>query len=405
LMVVDVERGTERALTEGSAEEIRPVLSADGRLAAFASNRDGKWAIYVAPLDRAPVRDPILVGFVDENAITGRRGQRYDWWTSTGMLTIPLSHDGNNIYRLPVDPTTGRATGAPQRLTQDAPRNFGPAVSPDGSQIAYQYRNGSKAGIALMDAAGVSERPVIELQGNLPIHWRSADEILYYNFAAPSGERPAITTYNVKTGLKTPVARVEGLYWQYVPSRNAIVHSHPGGGGPRAGNRLKIWSIADGTDRDVASIDFLVPWWSVSPDGRRIAFSVARNADTSGVQCELALMSIDGVREKTLMGNDGRATQFGSDPSICGIPTSWSPDGRFLLVNTTTKGARVVNVETGEAWPLHSAIDTQNWDARSWSPDGKFIAMTFSSSRVERLAWEGVTYEAVTRLLTRSARR
>ena len=101
-------------------------------------------------------------------------------------------------------------------------------------------------------------------------------------------------------------------------------------------------------------------------------------------------MTLDGVRGKTLM----------SDAGPCGVAVSWSPDGRFLLVNTTSKGPYVVNVDSAEAWPLHESMTSQDWYAWTWSPDGSFVTLAYSTTRLERLAWDGVTYEAVSRLLS-----
>ena len=76
---------------------------------------------------------------------------------------------------------------------------------------------------------------------------------------------------------------------------------------------------------------------------------------------------------------------------------SWSPDGKYLVVNTERSPA-VWNVDTGESWPLHKDVNQPGWDTGSWAPDGSFIALTQSTTRVERAAWDGVTAEAVARL-------
>lgn len=398
LLLVDLATRAERPITTGSAEEGRPILvSPDGRVVAFASNPDGKWGMYVAPLDQIPVRAPLRIGDVDPTAFARAAGQRQSWWLANGQLSLVSANYTGDVFRVEMDRATGRATSAPQRLTQDAPWNTGGVVSPDGRQIAYSYFRGPKSGFAVMDADGLNERPLVDLSGVLPLGWRAPGEILFYDFAAPKGQKPEITVYDLKTGAQKPLAQLTGLYWKYVPARQEILHSHPGGGGPRAGLVLRARSLVTGADRDVATIDNLAPWYSASPDGRYIAYTVtAPGDDTSRMECEVALMTIEGARDKVLVPKQ----------RPCAIPNAWSPDGRFLLLTIAGEGARVLEVESTRSWPLHPDVktDLQNpawprWEANSWSPDGSFVLLTFSQRRVERIAWEGVTYEAVVKLM------
>lgn len=397
LLLIDVATRAERPITTGSAEEGRPILvSADGRLVAFASNPEGKWGLYVAPLDRIPVRDPLRLGDIDPTAFARAAGQRQSWWLRNGELSLVSANRTGDVFRVQMDRATGRAMAAPQRLTQDAPWNTGGVVSPDGRHIAYWYFRGPKSGFAVMDADGLNERPLVDQSGVLPLGWRGPHEILFYDFATAGGQKPAITVYDLSTGTQKPLAQVAGLYWKYVPARLEILHSHPGGGGPRAGLVLQARSLADGTDREVATIDNLVPWIAVSADGGSIAYAVTTSGETSRAECEVALMTIEGKRDRVLVPMQ----------RPCLIPNAWSPDGRFLLLTAITEGPRVMEVETGRSWPLHAGAKTDfqdptwpRWEANSWSPDGSFVVLTYSRRRVERIAWEGVTYEAVTRVM------
>jgi len=82
----------------------------------------------------------------------------------------------------------------------------------------------------------------------------------------------------------------------------------------------------------------------------------------------------------------------------CARPMSWSPDGRFLMLGAQ-QGPRMVDVESGEGWPVLESMSQRGWDAGTWAPDGSFITLTHSSTRAERLAWDGVTYDAVKKLM------
>src|SRR5262249_51805473 len=151
----------ETPLTTGSGIEKDLTLSVDQRIVVFASNRDGRWAEYVAPLDAIPVSDPVRLAYLDgDPADLPRDGIR---WTSSGRLILGYSTLDQNIYRINIDPSSGRATSRPERLTQDAPRNQNPSISPDSKHIAYVLHSGGRQRLAVMDANGSNERPIADL--------------------------------------------------------------------------------------------------------------------------------------------------------------------------------------------------------------------------------------------------
>jgi Tol biopolymer transport system component len=390
LVLRNVASGLEQAVTAGSGEESGPIVSADGRLVAFSSNVDGHWAIYVAPLDRLPVRSPAKISIISDDSVPPRGGGMAPWWTQDGLLTLRVSHGEANVYRVDMNAATGRATDSPIRLTQDMPASLAPSTNPDATRIVYFYRKGTSGGIAVMKADGSSERPLIEQGGRLALFWRSSEEILFRNFGAPGASTSTIAALNVDTGALTDVVKVDGLYWSYLPARSEIVHLYPKGGGFARGAELKVYSLADGKDRVVATIDFLGPYLAVSPDGRHIAYFVApTGAAADG--CELALMNISGAREKVLVP---------FKKSECVGAASWSPDGRFLLLNAPA-GPAVMEVDTLQSWPVHAEAAGSTWQAGDWAPTGAFVTLTRSAQRTERLAWERVTFDAVAKLLGR----
>lgn len=380
LLVRDLATGAEQRVTTGSGEEDAIVVSPDFRLVAFRSNEDGEWALYVAPLDRLPAT-PVRLGAAGDRSLRVRSA----WWTRAGVLTYRPQQRESNVYRLNMDPRTGRAVGRPIRLTQDATENWIPVISPDSRRIAYWFRNGGRVGLAVMDSDGTGERPLFDRQVILQVAWRSPDEILIYDAPRAPGQRSGISAIDVRTGALQRLAEIEGLYWAWLPSRNEILHFYPGGGGPRPGGVLKAYSLTDGRDRVVATVDYLAPKIAVSQDGRRLAYVSVRMEDPS--RCELAILSlVDGVKEKTLNTPD----------QPCLGPGAWSPDGRFLIA--TGDPFRVLELSTGQSWPLHPDVGASGWDLRSWAPDGSFVALSRTFTSLDRFSWAGVTYEAVTRL-------
>ena len=90
-----------------------------------------------------------------------------------------------------------------------------------------------------------------------------------------------------------------------------------------------------------------------------------------------------------------------------GVPVAWSPNGAYVIFNGRG-GLRVLDIKSGTAWPLVDPAvgrtlfgpDT-SWDwfgDASWAPDGSFIAAGIGVRRRVRIAFEGVTYDAVSRL-------
>jgi Tol biopolymer transport system component len=395
LLRIDRATGEERRITTGSAEERFPVLSHDGRLVAFASNADGRWGLYVAPLEAIPVANPVRIATINREALGGSRLMRQDSWLPNGTLSVVFDHVGSAIYRVNVDRATGRATGAPRRLTRDGSLSSWGTVSPDGRQIVYWYRDGRVAryGAAVMDADGQNERPLVELDAGYAFWWRGPGEILFTNFAG--GQKPEVTVYDIKTLTRKPLAQVSSMQWSYVAARQSILHSS----GSRAGAVLRERSLADGTDRDVATLDFPMAPAIASPDGSHIAYSVTVRSDVLDPACEVSLMTFGGRRERVLVPMR----------RPCSYPVAWSPDGRFLLLNTEMgPGPRILNVETTESWPVHPDAESgaypaqPRWSASSWSPDGSFVLLTRADRRIERLAWDGVTYDAVVKMMKSS---
>ncbi|HMJ82197.1 MAG TPA: protein kinase [Vicinamibacterales bacterium] len=114
------------------------------------------------------------------------------------------------------------------------------------------------------------------------------------------------------------------------------------------------------------SDDFSPAW---SPHGDRLAFAGRRQGDhalnlyatnVSGTSGEKRLLDLDGVE----------------------IPTSWSPDERFLLFQTPSPGAdiKVLSLADGQVSPLVSTRFTEG--SAQFSPDGRWVA--YSSNETGR---------------------
>jgi Tol biopolymer transport system component len=131
---------------------------------------------------------------------------------------------------------------------------------------------------------------------------------------------------------------------------------------------------------------------ATSPDGKRIAYMVMverRGQSANEFIYEIALMSINGDPLGALLSGQQEWITL----------NAWSPDGKYLLYTPGKAGPRVMNVETRESWPLHDETSDGNWRGGGWSPDGTFILVVKAMQTEERVAWEGVTADAVMRLI------
>jgi eukaryotic-like serine/threonine-protein kinase len=136
------------------------------------------------------------------------------------------------------------------------------------------------------------------------------------------------------------------------------------------GNHVDIWvyEIPHGTlTRLTFDENSTAPLWSA--DGKRIAFR-----STLGVA--------SGIRSKPADGS-GTEETLASGPGLIQVPTSWSPDGKFLAYHS-------VGAETGRdifVLPLQGDRKTQPFLVTKFdelqprfSPDGRWIAYTSNES-------------------------
>ena len=397
LNVRDSVTGVDQPLTRGSGEEQPGFLSPDRRFEIFAANRDGKWAYYAAPIDQAPVAAPAIVARFDGPPTLF--SQEVQWIADGIVASMTFSED--HIYRVTMDPVLGIATGDLERLTQDAVSNYAPSISPDSRHIAYW----SERGLSVMDAAtGANERVLAARPQRVtsgPVKWRSADELL--TLISRVGEERELTTVNVRTGAISPLlirgeARAIDVHtgaWDYARSTDEVVYVKRVPGGIKDAREIRLFSLADGTDRLASRID--EPEGSIfdlriSPDGKRIVYLLNNQLNKTPKANELGVITI---------GEPGRRVLF--NPTGMPVPASISPDGRFLLFGG--QRPRIMDLTSTKEWPLMSDPAKQPvWGEEawaSWSPDGIFISLTVGSSKNQLRVWTGLTADAVVKQIKR----
>jgi Tol biopolymer transport system component/DNA-binding winged helix-turn-helix (wHTH) protein len=388
----------------------------------------------------------------DELSITsGAERYREVLSVPRGLIKPAFSPDGNFLAVVAPDPATGvhslylARLGAeqPLRLTADLDvRGPAPAFSPDGESILFtSYRQepakgsapdiwevpvlGGTPRVVVRDASAASPAPdgaalafaaVGAGTTTIRVRWQNGKEIEvapvgFWPRWSPDGRWIAYTTSNPEGGdghlmlvrpdgserqqLTASASQIYGLCW--TPDSRRLVFSATFDG------PFCLWRVGiDGEElARVTSGPGVASSPTVSPDGRRIAFSFAHA--TSGVLVADGLgrpaaplvpegeahdlaISPDGSSLAVISGEGRRATvdvfELGTGKRrtlarLAATRLRWTPDGRALLVVAAASEGETRTVwSLGRTGGLPSALTLvpAAWDWPDLSPDGHLLA-------------------------------
>jgi eukaryotic-like serine/threonine-protein kinase len=370
LYVVETSGGSPRKVVDGDAAQ--PFWSPSGRHLVYWSNTTGQRDIFVVDAaggTRVPLtQDPAI-----------------DWspvWSPDGRFVYFASDRGGamNLWRIAVDPSTGRPHGAPEAVTAGVQASAGlPRFSKDGSRLAFRSRIASVNPVAIPfdPATNRAGTPfVLDTRNSIRVPSDvSADgkQIAYFSIAdrqedlfigAPDGPMRRVTDDAARD--RAPV---------FTPDERSLVfYSNRDGS-------WGIWTIdLDGSNlRQIAKPDAGAIYPLISSKSDRVVFT----ADRVKGLFSIPFGSVAGSHPTQLSG----ATTGGRYL----VAIDWSPDGSRLTGYLIAVTGRPTGVGVYDlAAQTTTMVSTDDAFAPKWLADGRRIAY-FTKSGSELVVLDTVT--------------
>jgi eukaryotic-like serine/threonine-protein kinase len=361
LWMVSVDGGQPRKLDEGDA--MQPAWSPSGARIAFWSARAGgvQRGLFTIPVAGGPR------AAVFEDAA----GNWSPAWAQDGRSLYFASDRGGttNLWRIPIDESTGHALSAPELVTGGVQAAAGlPSLSRAGTKLVYQSR------LLVVNPVAVSFDPDEErLGGQRALFERTG--IFAPKHVSPDGQWLALGNFGepredifiVRTDgtelrrLTDDLARDRAPVWSPDGSELAFYSTRSGAS--------QIWTIrSDGsglTQRtDAKAGGVMYPLWS--PSGDSLVASMPRKENMTGSMWDLARGWSSGKPLPGLRTPDGWLRAL-----------AWSRDGRRLAGVVQDAGANAIGVGWYDVATDASVIVSHERLATpsdvEWLPDGRRI--------------------------------
>jgi Tol biopolymer transport system component/tRNA A-37 threonylcarbamoyl transferase component Bud32 len=350
--VADLETKKMTWVTNDYTMDLHPVWSPDGEAIYFSSYRGGGINVWRIPVDD----DGTPLGSMEQ--VTAGPGHDVDLDVAqSGRLVCAILKQNADIWRLPVDPSTGAATGAPEPVIATTRENTRGAWSPDGASIAFSSDRSGAMNLWLLDGSdgrAGRTRPITRGAGSdYQPNWSPDGRTLAF-FSGRAGALD-IWRVDVAGGEMTQLTHGEGVninpFFSPDGARIAFQSDRDG--------RLELWSMnADGSDvrqlTEAGVAGHFVRW---TRGGTRIIFR-----------------SPTGPKARTMSVPAGGGDAVPTAEVIGGAHMSLSPDESMIMDVVGHRVLWVSPLAGGEARKVFEFDDADSRiDYPVWSPDGRWI--------------------------------
>ncbi|HET7293786.1 MAG TPA: hypothetical protein VFM88_15280, partial [Vicinamibacteria bacterium] len=333
-----------RLVSKGDA--VGPRWSPDGRRIAYWGVRPATWHrdLWTIAADGSGV--PLAL--TDDAAV--------DWgseWSPDGRRLYFSSNRGGtmNLLRLPIDPRSGTALGAPEPMTTPAAWTGGLSFAKDGTRFAFGTRDWRTDAWRVAfdpDLEGLQGRPVPILRGQSlqELSWSPDGQWLVFTRRGLPWESLGVIRADGGGYSQLTDAAFQHRAARWAPDGRRIAFQSQRRGGSH------VWTIAaDGSalSQLTDGEEVQTPVWS--QDGRRIAGAVAGG---------LAL--IDPALPSPSQPIETHVIAELRNPILWGILWSWSPDSRWLLYTPEEPGGLFLYAfETRTVRKLDESPEMADW--------------------------------------------
>ena len=352
IRVVDTADGVVRWVTNDHTMDLHPAWSPDGEWIYFSSYRGGGINLWRMPVDD----EGTPIGMMEQ--VTAGPGQDVNVAVaplpskSGNRMAIAILKQNADIWRLPVDPESGEATGPPEPVASSTRENSRGAWSADGTKIAFNSDRGGEMHLWIRD--GGSLRQLTRGPGgDFQASW-SPDGTWLVFFSGRSG---TLDIWRVRTGGGEPerLTRGEGISINpfFSPDGSQIAYMSDRDGA------LDVWVMSsDGTQpRQLTTCGVMGHSLRWTVDGQHIVF-----------RCP------SGPRARTMLVPVSGGEPLETAEVIGGSHMSLSPDGTMVMDVVGHRTLWVSPLSGGAPRRVFEFDDAESRiDYPVWSPDGRWI--------------------------------